>query len=161
MPHGYEQLIHTSAVRRSMIVCPYCSTTALHSWLTTPVAPIAWLIIVTTVYKHNSETSISIYIYILEEYQQPKKNSTKSQKILCLYSKKQMKMLCIICNQDIATHKLQNRIPTKPPRQNIPLDRLREKCQSLQLLNIHHYSTLRNTIILYYVTTSSITSYSS
>lgn len=37
----------------SNIVLPYSETTVLHSWLITPVAPIAWLICVMTAYKEN------------------------------------------------------------------------------------------------------------
>jgi len=40
----YVNFAHTFSNIILIMVSPYSATTALHSWLTTPVAPIAWLI---------------------------------------------------------------------------------------------------------------------
>lgn len=50
-------MVLTSAKSRSMIVCPYSATMALHSVLTTPDAPIAWFIMVITVCKNKPHAS--------------------------------------------------------------------------------------------------------
>lgn len=47
------KLVFTSDRSKSIIACPYCTTTALHCWLTTPRAPMAWLIMVITVCKYG------------------------------------------------------------------------------------------------------------
>jgi hypothetical protein len=47
-------MVLTSAKSKFIIVCPYSATMALHSLLTTPDAPIAWLIMVITVYNNKS-----------------------------------------------------------------------------------------------------------
>lgn len=74
--HNLEfDYIRTSVISISSIFFPYCPTIVLHSWLTTPEAPIAWLIWVMTVWKshYTSHCHLQVVFVIKKQKKQEHK----------------------------------------------------------------------------------------